>query len=53
MEKLKSGIKFDEVARQYSEDKARSGVSTNDLSMLYTEFLIFIFCLLLFLSRAI
>jgi len=25
MEKLKSGVKFDEVARTYSEDKARSG----------------------------
>ena len=26
MEKLKSGAKFDEVATQYSEDKARRGV---------------------------
>lgn len=25
LEKIKSGIKFDEVARQYSEDKARQG----------------------------
>ncbi|OQV12622.1 putative Peptidyl-prolyl cis-trans isomerase NIMA-interacting 4 [Hypsibius exemplaris] len=25
MEKLKAGVKFDEVARTYSEDKARSG----------------------------
>lgn len=25
LEKLKSGMKFDEVARQYSEDKARNG----------------------------
>ena len=28
MEKLKAGIKFPEVAAQYSEDKARQGVST-------------------------
>ena len=27
MEKLRSGSKFDEVAAQYSEDKARRGVS--------------------------
>jgi len=27
MEKLKSGMKFNDVAQQYSEDKARSGVS--------------------------
>ena len=27
LEKLKSGMKFNEVAAQYSEDKARSGVS--------------------------
>ena len=27
IEKLKSGMKFNEVASQYSEDKARSGVS--------------------------
>ena len=34
MEKIKSGTKFDEVARQYSEDKARSGVRwTVDLSL--------------------
>jgi NIMA-interacting peptidyl-prolyl cis-trans isomerase 4 len=26
LEKLKSGIKFSEVAASYSEDKARSGV---------------------------
>jgi len=26
MEKLKSGMKFNEVASTYSEDKARSGV---------------------------
>lgn len=26
MEKLKSGMKFNEVAANYSEDKARSGV---------------------------
>jgi len=26
MEKLKAGVKFSEVASQYSEDKARSGV---------------------------
>jgi NIMA-interacting peptidyl-prolyl cis-trans isomerase 4 len=25
LEKIKSGMKFDEVARQYSEDKARNG----------------------------
>ena len=33
MEKLKSGVKFNEVAQQYSEDKARSGVS---LSILFS-----------------
>ena len=27
MEKLKSGTRFNEVAQQFSEDKARSGVS--------------------------
>jgi parvulin-like peptidyl-prolyl isomerase len=27
MEKLKAGVKFNEVATQYSEDKARQGVS--------------------------
>lgn len=27
LEKIKAGQKFDEIARQYSEDKARSGVS--------------------------
>lgn len=27
MEKLKSGVRFSEVATQYSEDKARQGVS--------------------------
>lgn len=27
MEKLKGGMKFNEVAAQYSEDKARQGVS--------------------------
>ena len=26
LEKIKNGAKFDEIARQYSEDKARSGV---------------------------
>lgn len=26
LEKIKAGQKFDEIARQYSEDKARSGV---------------------------
>jgi NIMA-interacting peptidyl-prolyl cis-trans isomerase 4 len=25
LEKIKSGMKFDEIARQYSEDKARNG----------------------------
>lgn len=28
MEKLKAGVRFSEVAAQYSEDKARQGVST-------------------------
>lgn len=28
MEKLKAGVKFNEVATQYSEDKARQGVSS-------------------------
>jgi parvulin-like peptidyl-prolyl isomerase len=27
LEKIKGGAKFDEIARQYSEDKARQGVS--------------------------
>ena len=27
LEKIKAGAKFDEIARTYSEDKARSGVS--------------------------
>lgn len=27
LEKLKEGVKFDEVARSYSEDKARTGLS--------------------------
>jgi len=27
LEKLKAGVKFNEVATQYSEDKARQGVS--------------------------
>jgi NIMA-interacting peptidyl-prolyl cis-trans isomerase 4 len=26
LEKIKAGAKFDEIARQYSEDKARQGV---------------------------
>jgi hypothetical protein len=29
MEKLKAGMKFNEVAATYSEDKARSGVSNH------------------------
>lgn len=28
MEKLKAGVRFSEVASQYSEDKARQGVRT-------------------------
>lgn len=28
LEKLKAGVKFNEVATQYSEDKARQGVSS-------------------------
>lgn len=28
MEKLKAGVRFSEVATQYSEDKARQGVRT-------------------------
>ncbi len=31
LEKIKNGAKFDEIARQYSEDKARSGVSFDHL----------------------
>ena len=27
MEKLKAGVRFNEVATQYSEDKAKAGVS--------------------------
>lgn len=30
MEKLKSGVRFSEVASQYSEDKARQGVRFTD-----------------------
>lgn len=30
MEKLKSGVRFSEVASQYSEDKARQGVRLTD-----------------------
>ena len=29
LEKIKAGAKFDEIARQYSEDKARQGVIKN------------------------
>ena len=29
LEKIKAGAKFDEIARQYSEDKARQGVKQN------------------------
>ncbi len=35
LEKIKAGQKFDEVARQYSEDKARSGVSSLFVLTLY------------------
>jgi hypothetical protein len=31
LEKINSGMKFDEVARTYSEDKARHGVRKNYL----------------------
>lgn len=31
MEKLKAGVRFSEVASQYSEDKARQGVRTCNL----------------------
>lgn len=31
LEKLKNGMKFNEVAAQYSEDKARQGVSAQIL----------------------
>lgn len=39
MEKLKAGVRFSEVASQYSEDKARQGVSLgfND-SLLMQDF---------------
>ena len=33
MEKLKSGVRFSEVATQYSEDKARQGVSNTFVSL--------------------
>ena len=33
MEKLKSGTRFNEVAQQYSEDKARSGVCSLELNV--------------------
>lgn len=34
MEKIKSGMKFNEVAAQYSEDKARSGVREIQMPLL-------------------
>lgn len=39
MEKLKAGVRFSEVATQYSEDKARQGVRT------YQSFLVFVLSL--------
>jgi NIMA-interacting peptidyl-prolyl cis-trans isomerase 4 len=34
LEKLKAGMKFNEVAATYSEDKARSGVSVNQCMLI-------------------
>lgn len=36
--KLNEGVKFDEVARQYSEDKARTGSSPSFLFIIYVFF---------------
>lgn len=32
LEKLRNGVKFDEVAREFSEDKARQGEYTRELT---------------------
>lgn len=37
LEKIKAGQKFDEIARQYSEDKARSGVSSFPISSTWNQ----------------
>lgn len=39
MEKLKAGVRFSEVASQYSEDKARQGVRKT-LKIILTIFLL-------------
>lgn len=41
MEKLKSGVRFSEVASQYSEDKARQGVRLTNcvLALIVTSLL--------------
>ena len=41
LEKLKAGMKFNEVAATYSEDKARSGVSVNQHYVDYWPWLCF------------
>lgn len=38
LEKIKAGQKFDEIARQYSEDKARSGVISAKFECLFLLF---------------
>lgn len=38
LEKLKAGGKFNEIAAQYSEDKARSGVSSIIYSLIFFRF---------------
>ena len=35
MEKLKAGVRFSEVASQFSEDKARQGVRTMSVPLFY------------------
>ena len=47
MEKLKSGVRFSEVASQYSEDKARQGVSLENCSLLKRQFSWTLFALIL------
>jgi NIMA-interacting peptidyl-prolyl cis-trans isomerase 4 len=41
LEKINSGMKFDEVARTYSEDKARHGVNNSYLSPCQDIYLFF------------
>ena len=51
MEKLKAGVRFSEVASQYSEDKARQGVSTRSHAQLLFLGFFFTHSLRAFVSR--